>query len=140
MNKVILMGRLTRDPETRTTTGGTSVCSFSIAVDRSYVKQGEERQADFFNCVAWNKTGEFVSKYFTKGNKILLEGELQNNNYEDNNGVKHYSVNVNVGKVYFVESKNGGSGGGNNTNTSKQQENTGGFAPLDDQDDQELPF
>lgn len=139
MNKVILMGRLTRDPETRTTTGGTSVCSFSIAVDRSYVKPGEERRADFFNCVAWSKTGEFVSKYFTKGNKILLEGELQNNNYEDNNGVKHYSVNVNVGKVYFVESKNGGSGGGNNTNTSKPQENTEGFYPLPNDDD-DLPF
>lgn len=140
MNKVILMGRLTRDPETRTTTGGTSVCSFSIAVDRSYVKQGEERQADFFNCVAWSKTGEFVSKYFTKGNKILLEGELQNNNYEDNNGTKHYSVNVNVGKVYFVESKNAGTGGGNNTNTSKQHENTEGFYPLDDPNEEPLPF
>lgn len=139
MNKVILMGRLTRDPETRTTTGGTSVCSFSIAVDRSYVKQGEERQADFFNCVAWSKTGEFVSKYFTKGNKILIEGELQNNNYEDNNGVKHYTVNVNVGKIYFVESKNDGSGGGNNTNTSKQPENTEGFYPLPNDDD-DLPF
>ncbi len=135
MNKVILMGRLTRDSEMRYTANNTPVCSFSIAVDRSYVKQGEERQADFINCVAWSKTGEFVNKYFKKGNKILVEGELRNNNYEDNNGVKHYSMNVNVGQVYFVESKNAGSGG----NDNQQQENTKGFQPLDEDDD-DLPF
>jgi single-strand DNA-binding protein len=139
MQKFIAMGRLTKDPEMRYTATQVPVCGFSIAVDRSYVKQGEERQADFFNCTAWSNTGEFVNKYFKKGNKILIEGELQNNNYEDNNGVKHYSMNINVGKVYFVESKNSGSGENNTANTNKQQGKTEGFFPTEE-DDQELPF
>ncbi|MBP7175659.1 MAG: single-stranded DNA-binding protein, partial [Thermoclostridium sp.] len=94
MNKVILMGRLTADPELRYTTGNIPVCRFRIAVERPFVKQGEERQADFFNVVAWRNTGEFVSRYFKKGARILLEGAVQNNNYEDNQGVKHYTDEI----------------------------------------------
>ena len=104
-NRVILMGRLTRDPELRTTPSGIQMCRFSVAVDRQYAKQGEERQADFFDVTVWRQTAEFVCKYFTKGRMIHIEGRLQNNNYEDQNGVKHYS-NVVIGdQVSFCGDK-----------------------------------
>ena len=91
MNKVILMGRLTRDPEVRYTTNtNTLVASFSLAVNRRFAKQGEERQADFINVVAWNKTGEFCSKWFKKGQQVGVVGRLQTRNWEDENKVKHY--------------------------------------------------
>ena len=87
MNKVILMGRLTRDPEVRyTQTSNTLVASFSLAVNRRFTRPGEERQADFINCVAWNKTGEFVSKYFKKGQQVGVIGRIQTRNYDDANG------------------------------------------------------
>ena len=90
MNKVILMGRLTRDPEVRYTTNtNTLVASFSLAVNRRFAKQGEERQADFINVVAWNKTGEFCSKWFKKGQQVGVVGRLQTRNWEDENKVKH---------------------------------------------------
>ncbi|HEY8402589.1 MAG TPA: single-stranded DNA-binding protein [Cytophagaceae bacterium] len=104
MNKVIMLGRLSSDTELRTTQSGTAVCKFSIAVDRP-AKQGEERQADFFRIAAWGKTGEFVNTYFEKGQRILIEGRLQNNNYEDKNGIKHYSNDVIAEKVYFADGK-----------------------------------
>ena len=91
MNKVILMGRLTRDPEVRYTSNtNTLVASFSLAVNRRFAKQGEERQADFINIVAWNKTGEFCSKWFKKGQQVGVIGRLQTRNWEDDNKVKHY--------------------------------------------------
>ncbi len=111
-NRVILMGRLTRDPELRTTQGGVTMCRFSIAVDRRFVKQGEERQADFFDITCWRQTAEFVCKYFTKGRAILVEGTLQNNNYTDNNGVKHYSTAIIADQVNFCGDKRSDSGGG----------------------------
>ena len=88
-NKVIMMGRLTRDPELKTTPNGVSVCKFSIAVDRRFQNKGEEKKTDFFNVVAWRQTGEFVSRYFGKGNLILVEGELQTRSYVDKNGNQH---------------------------------------------------
>ena len=95
MNKVILMGRLTRDPEVRYTTNtNTLVASFSLAVNRRFAKQGEERQADFINVVAWNKTGEFCSKWFKKGQQVGVVGRLQTRNWEDENKVKHYITEV----------------------------------------------
>ena len=110
-NRVILMGRLTRDPELRTTPSGIQMCRFSVAVDRQYAKQGEERQADFFDVTVWRQTAEFVCKYFTKGRMIHIEGRLQNNNYEDQNGVKHYS-NVVIGdQVSFCGDKSGSASG-----------------------------
>ncbi len=114
LNKVILMGRLTRDPEFRQTTSGVPVCRFSIAISRQFAnKQTGEREADFVDCVAWRQTAEFVSRYFSKGSMILVEGQLRNDNYTDNNGVKHYRMNVFVDNVSFCESKgNGGQGGG----------------------------
>lgn len=99
-----MLGRLSSDTELRTTQSGTAVCKFSIAVDRP-AKQGEERQADFFRIAAWGKTGEFVNTYFEKGQRILIEGRLQNNNYEDKNGIKHYSNDVIAEKVYFADGK-----------------------------------
>ena len=101
LNKVILMGRLTADPELRQTTSGISSCRFSIAVDRNYKsKNSSEKQTDFINVQAWRQTAEFINKYFSKGKMIVIEGELQNNNYESN-GVKHYSFIVNANTVLF---------------------------------------
>ena len=105
LNKVVLMGRLTADPELRQTQSGVNSCRFTVAVDRNFVPQGGERQADFIGCTAWGKTAEFVSKYFLKGQMIIVEGTLRNNNYTDSNGVKHYSYNVVADSVSFGESK-----------------------------------
>ena len=106
MNKVILMGRLTRDPEVRYTQAtNTMVTSFTLAVNRRFVKQGEERQADFINIVAWNKTAEFVSKYFSKGQQVGVIGRIQTRNYDDEQGVKHYITEVIAEEVYFVGEK-----------------------------------
>ena len=111
LNKVILMGRLTRDPEFRQTTSGTPVCRFSLAINRQFAnKQTGERETDFVDCDAWRSTAEFISRYFTKGQKIIVEGSLRNNDYTDNNGVKHYSMDVLIQNVEFGESK--GSDGG----------------------------
>ena len=112
MNKVILMGRLTRDPEVRyTQTNNTLVASFSLAVNRRFARQGEERQADFFNIVAWNKQGEFCSKYFKKGQQVGVIGRLQTINWDDDKGVKHYITEVVAEEVYFADSKRDGETG-----------------------------
>ena len=106
MNKVILMGRLTKDPEVRyTQTTNTMVTSFTLAVNRRFVKQGEERQADFINIVAWNKTAEFVSKYFSKGQQVGVIGRIQTRNYDDEQGVKHYITEAIAEEVYFAGEK-----------------------------------
>ena len=105
LNKVILMGRFTRDPELRSTPQGVSTCSFSIAVDRNFARQGEERKADFINCVAWRQTAEFISKYFKKGSMVALEGSIQTRSWDDNEGKKRYATEVIVSQVYFAESK-----------------------------------
>ena len=109
MNKVILMGRLTRDPEVRyTQTNNTLVASFSIAVNRRFVRPGEERQADFINIVAWSKLGEFCSKYFKKGQQVGIIGRLQVRNWEDEQGQKHYITEVVAEEAYFADSKRDG--------------------------------
>ena len=106
MNKVILMGRLTRDPEVRyTQTNNTLVSSFSLAVNRRFARQGEERQADFINVVAWSKLGEFCSKYFKKGQQVGVIGRLQVRNWEDEQGQKHYVTEVVAEEAYFADSK-----------------------------------
>lgn len=104
LNRVILMGRLTKDPEFRQTSAGASVCRFSVAVSRVYTnRQSGEKTEDttFVDCTAWRQTADFVSRWFHKGQMILVEGELRNNNYTDSNGVKHYSMNVNADSVSF---------------------------------------
>ena len=106
MNKVVLMGRLTRDPEVRyTQTNNTLVASFSLAVNRRFVKQGEERQADFINVVAWSKTGEFCSKYFKKGQQVGIIGRIQTRTWDDDQGQKHYVTEVVAEEAYFADSK-----------------------------------
>lgn len=106
LNSVIVMGRLTADPELRTTQSGLSVTSFTVAVDRRFQKQGEEKQTDFINCTAWRNTADFVTRYFTKGQMIALQGSIQTRNYEDKNGNKRTAVEVLVENVSFCGSKN----------------------------------
>ena len=96
------MGRLVADPELKQTQTGKSVCRFKVAVDRNTKSQDGQKQADFISCTAWEKTAEVVSKYFAKGKPILVEGSLRNNDYTDQNGVKHYSMDVLVSSVSFV--------------------------------------
>ena len=105
MNKVIEIGRLTRDPEMRKTAEGTSVTNFSIAVDRRLGKNAEHPEADFFDCVAWSATADFVSKYFTKGMKIGIEGHLQSRKWQDKEGNDRRSVEIIADNVEFVEPK-----------------------------------
>ncbi len=104
-NKVILMGRLVADPELRQTPSNISVCRFRIAVDRGFTSNSGERQADFISIVAWRQQAEFISKYFSKGRMIIVEGSLRNADYTDANGVKHYAMEVQADRATFGESK-----------------------------------
>lgn len=107
LNKVVLMGRLTADPELRQTNSGVNSCRFTIAVDRNFVPQGGERQADFISCIAWRQQAEFISRYFAKGRMICVEGNLRTGSYDDRNhpDVKHYTTDVYVDAVYFTGEK-----------------------------------
>ena len=106
LNEIILMGRLTRDPELRYTASNTPVASFSLAVDRDFKpKEGGEKETDFIDCVAWRQTGEFVSKYFQKGSMAVVTGRLQIRDWQDKEGNKRRSAEVVVDNVYFGESK-----------------------------------
>lgn len=105
LNVAVLMGRMVKDPELRTTGNGISVTSFTIAVDRSYQKQGQERQADFINVVAWRQTAEFITRFFRKGQMIAVQGSIQTRNYEDRNGNKRTAVEVVADNASFCGSK-----------------------------------
>nr|DAM91353.1 MAG TPA: Single strand binding protein [Caudoviricetes sp.] len=105
LNVVAIMGRLVADPELRTTTQGNSVCSFRIACDRSYVQQGQERQADFIDIVAWRQQADFVSKYFQKGSMIAIDGSLQTRQYQDKNGNNRTAVEVVANNISFAGAK-----------------------------------
>ena len=109
LNKIFLMGRLTRDPELRKTPAGVAVCSFSIAVDRDYKRDGE-KETDFIDIVAWRSTAEFVSKYFTKGRMAVVEGRLQIRDWTDKDGGKRRSAEVVADNVYFGDSKRDSAG------------------------------
>ena len=102
LNKVVLMGRLTSAPELKTTGSGISVCSFTVAVDRNYAKQGAERQTDFINVVAWRQTAEFLCRYFAKGQLIALDGSLQSRTYQDRDGNNRSVTEVIADNVYFT--------------------------------------
>ena len=106
LNVVALMGRLGADPELRHTPSGVATCTFRIAVDRNFVRQGEERKADFIDIVAWRQSAEFVCRYFRKGNLIAVNGSLQTRNYEDKNGNKRTAYEVVADNIHFAESKN----------------------------------
>ncbi len=115
-NKVILMGRLTADPELKQTQGGTAVTSFNLAVDRRFTKEGQEKQCDFITCQAWRSTAEFICKYFCKGTAMLVCGELHTRSWEDQQGNKRYATEVVASEVTFCESKK--SSEGNNPTTT----------------------
>ena len=132
LNKIILMGRLTRDPELRRTQSGTAVASFTLAVDRDYKPQDGERETDFIDIVAWRGTGEFVSKYFTKGRMAVVEGRLQVRDWTDKDGNKRRSTEVVADNVYFGDSKRSESG--------TPAEPSGALQELPDEEKGELPF
>jgi len=154
MNKVILMGRLTRDPEVRYSQGAsqTAVARFSIAVDRRFKREGEP-DADFFNCTSFGRQAEFVERYLHKGTKIVLSGRVQNDNYTNKDGQMVYSVRIMVDEIEFAESKNASSGGGNDGGYNNNAGGFGGgnsmpapsgagdgFMNIPDGIDEELPF
>ena len=115
LNHIVIMGRLVRDPELRRTGSGVAVASFRVAVDRDFVpKDGGERKADFIDCVAWRQTGEFVSKYFTKGRMAVVSGRLQIRNWQDKDGNKRRTAEVVADNVYFGDSKRDNAEGGFN--------------------------
>ncbi len=149
LNHIIIMGRLTRDPELRRTGSGIAVASFTLAVDRDFApRDGGERETDFIDCVAWRQTGEFVSKYFTKGRMAVVSGRLQIRSWTDKDGNKRRSAEVVADNVYFGESKRDG----DNAGSSYSAPAAGGFsgyaapsAPVSDfamldDDDAQLPF
>ena len=108
LNVVAIMGRLVADPELRTTGNGTNVCSFRIACDRNFAQQGQERQADFIDVVAWRQSAEFVTKYFQKGSHVAVEGSLQSRQYQDKNGNNRTAVEVVARQINFAGSKKPG--------------------------------
>ena len=136
-NLVVLTGRLTADPELKTTPNGTNVTTFAIAVERRY-RSGEERQTDFINIVAWQKTAEFITKYFKKGNLIGIEGAIQTRRYQDKNGNNRTAFEVIANNVQFVESKRDSSTGSEPASFSNADVND--FADLGDASDDDLPF
>jgi len=111
LNHICIMGRLTRDPELRYTQSGTAVCSFTVAVDRDYAAQGQQRETDFIDCVAWRQGGEFVSKYFSKGSAIAVDGRLQSRKWTDRDGNKRTAWEILVDHTYFCGSKADNQGG-----------------------------
>lgn len=145
LNKVFVMGRLTRDPELRRTQSGTAVASFSLAVDRDYKSQSGEKETDFFDVVAWRTTGEFVAKYFTKGRMAVVEGRLQVRQWQDKDGNNRRSTEIIAENIYFGDSKKDVS---DNTGNYGAQAYTapdggyaaptggayGGFAEIDEED------
>lgn len=138
LNRIVLMGRLTRDPELRRTGSGTAVSSFSIAVDRDFKGQSGEKETDFIDIVAWRNTAEFVSKYFTKGRMAVVEGRLQIRDWKDKEGNNRRSAEVVADNVYFGDSKRDGDAVGGSY-IGGQTAQSGGFNEIDE-DDGELPF
>jgi single-strand DNA-binding protein len=159
LNVVAIMGRLVADPELRTTTSGVSVASFCVACDRNFARQGEQRQADFIDVVAWRQTAEFVCKYFQKGSMIAIDGSLQTRQYQDKNGNNRKAVEIVANNVSFAGPKSSNAGGNNGApyqNTQSYQNapaarpaaveaapsysagSNDDFAVIDDSDD--LPF
>ena len=149
LNRIVIMGRLTRDPELRRTQSGTAVTSFSIACDRDFKSQGGEKETDFIDIVAWRGTAEFVSKYFTKGRMAIVEGRLQIRDWTDNNGSKRRSAEVIADNIYFGDSKRDSApsdygapppyGAPSGRGTPAPMESRSDFAEIGEEDG-ELPF
>jgi single-strand DNA-binding protein len=153
LNSIIIMGRLTRDPELRRTGAGTSVANFCVAVDRDFSSGDGEKKTDFINCVAWRQIADFVTKYFNKGSMIAVDGRLEMRDWTDNDGNKRISAEVNADRVYFAGSKKS-EDSGTSAATAPSGYSDSGFVPppypgkstatpnfveLDD-DDAQLPF
>ena len=147
LNHITIMGRLTRDPELRRTGSGVAVASFTVAVDRDFSpKDGGEKETDFIDCVAWRQTGEFVSKYFTKGRMAVVSGRLQIRSWTDKDGNKRRTAEIVADNVYFGDSKRDGDSGSAygapasfGGYSAPSQSSASDFAMLDD-DDAQLPF
>ena len=147
LNHIVIMGRLTRDPELRRTGTGVAVASFSLAVDRDFSpRDGGERETDFIDCVAWRQTGEFVSKYFTKGRMAVVSGRLQIRSWTDKDGNKRRTAEIVADNVYFGDSKREGEGGSYGSAPAPSYGSyaapapaASDFAMLED-DDAQLPF
>lgn len=145
LNHIVIMGRLTRDPELRRTGSGVAVASFTVAVDRDYSsKDGGEKETDFIDCVAWRQTGEFVSKHFAKGRMACVSGRLQLRNWTDKDGNKRRNAEVVVDNVYFADSKNvaenGSSGLAAYATPQQAAAPVCDFSPIDYDDGGVLPF
>lgn len=148
MNKVILLGRLVADPETRYTQNNIAVSRFRLAVNRPVRQQEGQQTADFFDIVAWRSTAEFVSRFFRKGMQVLVEGYLRNNTWQDQQGNRHYRTEIHCENVYFADSKRDRdatqsygpvSGPSNQENDIPQPESGDGYYPFSG-DDEDLPF
>ena len=144
MNKILLIGRLVKDPELKYTQSGTAVASFTLAVNRRFTGQNGERESDFINCVAWQKSAEFVANYFKKGQEMALEGRLQVRSYDDNNGQRKWVTEVVVEQVEFVGGKKDGGNSANATGVSGgggyNSQNQLGLGEEIVFDDNDLPF
>lgn len=144
MNNVSLIGRLTADPELKTTQSGINTVRFSVAVDRQYTKQGEEKQADFISVVAWRQTAEFICKYFAKGRRIAITGRIQTGSYTDRDGKKRYTFDVVAENVEFCDSKQEASSGEARSTYSAPSANAAISdnidAIVDEQNNEDLPF
>ena len=135
MNKVFLIGNLTRDPELRETASGVAVCGFTIAVSRNYTNEDGERQTDFFNCTAWRGLGETIAKYTKKGKKVSVVGSVQLRNYEDNEGIKRTAVDIIVQDVEFLSPKEADDAADEPKPKGKKKPT---LQPMDD--DSDIPF
>ena len=142
LNRVILMGRLTKDPELKQTPNNVSVATFSLAVDRNYQSDKDNKQTDFINIVAWRHTAEFVSKYFTKGQLVAVEGSIQTRSYQDKDGNNRTVFEVVADQVYFAEKKQNGNNQSQSESSAKDSFQVGDLGNFEefDADDGELPF
>lgn len=137
LNRIVLMGRLTRDPELRRTNSGKPVASFSVAVDRDYKSQSGEKETDFIDVVAWNSSAEFVSKYFTKGRMAVISGRLQIRDWTDKDGNKRRTAEVVADNVYFGDSKKDVASA--HTESAAEPQPVSGYEQIS-VDDSDLPF
>ncbi len=142
MNKIVLLGRLVRDPELRYTGSGKPVCQFTLAVDRPYSSQKAQKEADFITCVMWDKRGEAFQKYFTKGQRALVEGRLQIRSYEAKDGSKRTAAEVVVNDFEFIETRSGNGPAADNLHPAPAAPNKGGMEAFGSQVefDSDVPF
>ncbi len=144
LNKVVLAGRLTADPELKQTTGGVYVCNFTLAINRRYSKDGQQ-EADFINCQAWRQTAEFINRYFRKGSSLCVSGSIQTRSWQDQNGQKRFATDVVADEAMFVDGKNDAQGTG--TYTGEQNPapafnatQAPNFTPISTDAEFDLPF